>query len=65
MILIIISFSKGIFYDDSYENIEDFVSYAVEAINNLLYEKSSIQFEYFITKIDLQESVKLINLGIN
>ena len=54
---------KGIFYDEiTFEKVDEFVSFSIEK-NNLLVANNSFKFEYFIQKIDLNQSFKLKNFG--
>ena len=60
-----IIFKIGIFYDSSFENVDDFVTYSCEQTNVFLYKRKSYQLEFFISKIESRESLKLKNLRIN
>ncbi len=42
---------QGVFYDDTYENIEDIVSYSVKIVNMNL-KNSTFSFDYSIIKVE-------------
>ena len=52
---------KGIFYDETYENVEDLASYSSEVIGRNL-RKSDFQFEYTISRVYQNSSFKLTKL---
>lgn len=49
---------EAVYYDETYSNVEDLVSYSVDVINRLL-KQSTFQFEYSITKASNPNSYKL------
>ena len=55
---------KGIFYDDTFEYVEDFVAYNAEIIKNMTLQNNTFKFEYSINKIKNSEMVKLSKLSI-
>lgn len=55
---------KGIFYDDTFEYVEDFVAYNAEIIKDMILQNNTFKFEYSINKIKNSEMVKLSKLSI-
>jgi hypothetical protein len=54
---------KGIFYDETtFDNVDEFVAFSIEK-NNILVANYSFKFEYFIQKVDLNQSFRLKNFG--
>lgn len=47
------------YYDDTYDNVEEIVSYSIESINRLL-KTNQFQLEYSINKVDKNGSYKLV-----
>ena len=52
---------KGIFYDDTYDNIVDYVSYAVDIVNKNIKSSSGFKFEYSIYKVAIESTFKITN----
>lgn len=50
--------NKGVFYDDTHDNIEDLVAYSADSINRYL-KPSSFQFEYTINKLEGHNTYKV------
>ncbi len=55
---------KGIFYDDTYDDVKEIVSYIIET-NNYSTKKYLFQFEYSLNKIINSEGYKLTKQCIN
>ncbi|CAF0769509.1 unnamed protein product [Brachionus calyciflorus] len=51
-------FKISVFYDDSFENIEDLISYSVDSVNRV-FRQSRFQFEYSAFKVEKTKTFKL------
>ena len=56
--VLIILIEKGVFYDETYDDVEDLVDYAFE-INNRLFKDRLFQFDYSIIRVRMHEGLKL------
>ena len=56
--VLIILIEKGVFYDETYDDVEDLVDYAFE-INNKLFKDRLFQFDYSIIRVRMHENLKL------
>jgi len=52
---------KGVFYDETYDNVEDIVSHSVKLVNMNL-KNITFSFEYSIVKVENYNSYKLTKM---
>ena len=58
-------FKIGIFYDDTFDDVAEFVEQSVEQTNNNLMKKNAFKFEFSLKKIRASESFVLKKLGMH
>ena len=57
----LMNINKGVFYDETYEDVEDLVTYSHDIIDRNL-KRSNFRFEYTINKVYQNSSFKLTKL---
>ena len=55
-------FKITVYYDDSYDNVEDLVSYSVDSVNRL-HRSSNFQFEFKLNKVYKNDGYALVKIS--